>query len=282
MIEAHKPALFTLAEEGGVKMLWTTSIITGTIGAFCWPNIFLRLFMASSPREAKKSLFVAPICALVVVFFILAPTMGGTLLEGFPEDAQIGLFWMANKYGGPVMLAFVALFAASASLTTISTDSNALAIPLAKYVLQPLFKKTPIVRLSMITTAVICAVAMWIATMDVPQLNFFAIMLYNFIGQISIPIILGAYWKKTNKTGVILGLIVGCGFAFVNQFWASAFDWTGGWGGVTVGLILNLVIVVIVGFARGKQPHVDEMFEQFKLYDNAGRYWGKKDDAAAE
>lgn len=272
MISAHKPELLYLPKENGIEMLWITSIVTGTLGALCWPTGFQRLYLASSPRECKKTLYVAPICALVVVFLILVPAMGASLLEGHPADSQMTEFWIANQYSGAVALGLVTVFAGAAAMSTMAAVANCISIPFAKDILSLIWKKTSIVTLSKWTTFIVCLVAMFIATMDIPQLNFFAIMLYGFVCQCIVPIIGGVFWKKGNKIGASLGIAIGCICAVIQTFWPAAFSWSA-LGGVLIGIILNTVVFVICGFVLGKQDHVDEMFEVIKLYDNDGYYY---------
>jgi SSS family solute:Na+ symporter len=269
MVAAHKPALLEL--EGGTKTLWITSIITGTLGAICWPNSFLRLFMGSSPREDKKSLFFSPICAIVVVLLILMPTMGGRLLTGFPEDAQYGLFWIANEYGGPIILGAVAVFTICAALTTISTVANAISVPFAKDIVRVFFKKTDVLKLAKLTTAIVTVVAILLGTRNVPQLNFFAIMLYNFIVQAFVPQIIGTFFKRGNKIGAIAGMAVGCIVAVIYQFWPTVFGDLGAWA-VLLGLLANTIVFIVCGFVFGKPDHVDKLYENLRLYDNNGKY----------
>lgn len=271
MIEAANPELLYLPKAGGVEMLWVVSTITGVFGALCWPTGFQRLYLSSSPRESKKTIYVAPICSLVVVFLILAPAMGVSLLPGAPEDSQMAMFWLSNKYSGAVALGLVAIFAGAAAMSTISAVANCISVPFAKDILMPLFKNSSVVKLAKITTAGVFIVAMLIASIDIPQLNFFAIIMYGFVCQCIVPILGGVFWKKGNKIGAWAGMIVGCICALLENV-STVFDDTL-LGGTLIGIIANAAVFIVCGFIFGKQKHVDEMFEVLKLYDNDGEFY---------
>ena len=281
MLEANKPELIYVPKAGGIQMLWMTSIITGVLGTMAWPTGFQRLYLSSSPRETKKTIYVAPICCIVVCFLILAPAMGVSLMPDAPADSQIAAFWLANKYSGAVALGLVAIFAGAAAMSTISAVANCISVPFAKDVLSPLFRKTSIVSLSRITTVGVFLIAMSIASIDIPQLNFFAITMYGFVCQCIVPIVGGIFWKKGNKIGAWAGMIVGCVCALLQNL-TSVVDTTL-LGGVIIGIIANAVIFIICGFVFGKQKHVDEMFEVLKLYDNDGEFFPEENpDLAAK
>lgn len=277
MLEAHKPELMYLPDAGGVKVTFITATITGVLGGMCWPTGFQRLYLASSPRETKKSLYVAPICALIVAFFILAPALGISLMDDAPADSQIGLFWLANKVMGPVALGFVAIFAGAAAMSTISAVANCISIPFAKDILALIWKDTSIVKLSKWTTMGVTIVSILIALGDIPQLNFFAIMFYGFVCQCIVPMLGGTFWKRGNKQGAWAGMIVGCLMVTVDTF-------TGCFGGVgsLYGIAVNAIVFLICGGIFGKQDHVDELFEVIKLYDNDGNFFPEINPSLAE
>lgn len=275
MVNAHKPELLWLPE--GVKVSFITATITGVLGGMCWPTGFQRLYLASSPKETKKSLYVAPICALIVAFFILAPALGVSLMDGAPEDSQIGLFWLANEVMGPVALGFVAIFAGAAAMSTISAVANCISVPFAKDILSLIWKNTSIVTLSKWTTMGVSVVSILIALGDIPQLNFYAIMFYGYVCQAIVPMTGGTFWKRGNIQGAWLGMIVGMILVTVDTF-------TGCFAGVgpLYGIAANAIVFIICGFVFGKQKHVDELFEVIKLYDNEGRYFPETNPELAE
>ncbi|MDO4869728.1 MAG: sodium:solute symporter family protein [Bacillota bacterium] len=282
LIDANKPELFALSSEGGVgsvKLLWITSIITGTLGTFCWPTGFQRLYLASSPRETKKAMYVAPICALVVLTLILMPAMGVSLLPDPPADSQSAEFWLAGKYTGSVGVGLVSIFAGSAAMSTISAVANCISVPFAKDILEPIFKNVPRVTLARITTAAVFLISMIIASIDIPQLNFWAIIFYGFVCQCIVPIVGGVFWKRGNTIGSWLGVIVGCICALLAN--TTTIFANVPIGGVLTGIALNAIIYIICGFIKAPDAKVEELFEVPKLYDNDGNFYPEENPELA-
>ena len=271
MLAQHKPEAMVIGE--GSRFLWMSSIITGVLGSFCWPNVFRGLYMAKSPREVKKAVFVAPVAALIVAFFILTTAMGGRLLPGAPEDGQMGLFWIANEYGGPFILGLVALFAGAAAISTISSVSNGISIIFAKD-FAVFVNKDPkfILKSAKIATAIFGGIAILFAIQDLPQLMFMALMMYDCIVQCFIPLFGGMYWKRGNLQGTILGMLVGASIAVIGTFFPSLFSWCAVSVGI-LGLCVNLLIYIACGFIFKQQAHVKDMFEVLDHYDDNGVYW---------
>jgi len=283
LVEENKPNLLILDPEKGLNMMWVSAILTGTFGAFCWPNIFSRMFMTSSPRETKKAVLVAPFAALAIAIVILWLALGGRMTPGFPEDAQTGIFWMANQFGGPVALGLVAVFASSAAVSTISSACNGLAVLFAKNFFGNFLKtEQTVLRTAKITTFVLGVVAIGIATIDLPQLITIALGMYDCIVQAIVPLLIGMYWRKGNLIGAVSGLTVGSVIAIGSLLQPSLVAWTGGISGGLVGLGANAIIYVLCGFIFGKQSGTDEIFDVLKDYDEDGVKWTADGQPVAE
>jgi len=274
LVEANTPELLVLDEAKGLNLTWVSAILTGTLGGFCWLNIFSRLYMSSSPRETKKAVLLAPIAAIFIAIVILWLGLGGRQIEGFPEDAQTGIFWMANKFGGPIALGLVAVFASSAAVSTISSNANGVAVVLAKNVFGTMFQdQKQVLRLAKVMTLILGVLAIGIATLDIPQLITLALAMYDCVVQVIVPLILGLYWKKGNLKGAILGPLVGVTFAVSSLLIPSLVAWAGGISGGLIGLFFNAVIYILCGFIFGKQERTDELFSVLDQYDDEGMKW---------
>ena len=277
LVETNMPNLLILDPAKGFNTLWTGSILTGTLGAFCWPAIFNRIYMTTGPRETKKAVYVAPIAALFIALGILWLALGARTIPGFPADAQSGVFWIANQYGGPFALGLVAVFASFAAISTISGAANGIAVLLAKDIVGNFAKDDKnVLKSAKIITLILGVIAIVIATMGLPQLVAVALGMYDCIVQVIVPLFLGLYWKKGNLKGAIAGLSVGIIISVGALLNPSLVAWAGGYSGGIVGLGANLLVYVICGFAFGKQKHVDELFEVLKSYDDEGVKWLEK------
>jgi len=283
LVEKNQPDLLILNPDKGLNMMWVSAILTGTFGAFCWPNIFSRMFMTSSPRETKKAVLVAPIAALAIAIVILWLALGGRMIPGFPEDAQTGIFWMANEFGGPIALGLVAVFASSAAVSTISSSCNGIAVLFAKnFFGNVMTSEQSVLTTAKATTLVLGVVAIGIATIDLPQLITIALAMYDCIVQAIVPLLFGMYWKKGNLIGAALGLLVGSVIAIGSLLFPGLISWTGGISGGLVGLAANAIVYVICGFVFGKQSGTDEIFDVLKQYDDEGVKWDENGQIAVE
>ena len=120
---------------------------------------------------------------------------------------------------------------------------------------------------------------MIIASIDIPQLNFWAIIFYGFVCQCIVPIVGGVFWKRGNTIGSWLGVIVGCICALLANLttvFASVPI-----GGVLTGIALNAIIYIICGFVKAPDAKVEELFEVPKLYDNDGNYYPEENPELA-
>lgn len=274
LVERNRPELLILNPDTGLNIKWMSAILTGTFGAFCWSGIFARMFMTSSPRETKKAVFVAPVAALMIGIMILWLALGGRMLPGFPEDAQGGVFWMANQYGGPFALGLVGVFASAAAVSTISSNANSTAVLLAKNVVGHVTKDDKVILISAkLITLIVGIVSIAIATQELPKLITMALAMYDCVVQVIVPLLFGLYWRKGNLQGAVFGLMTGVIIALTSLLSPDLITWAGGVSGGIVGLVANAVVYVVCGYLFGKQDHVDELFTILEQYDDEGMKW---------
>lgn len=274
LVEQAKPQLLILDPSKQLHMLWTSAIITGTFGAYCWPSVFSRLYMTSSPRDTKKGVLFAPLAAIVIAMVILWLGLGSRMVPGFPADAQGGVFWLARHFGGPVVLGLVAVFASAAAVATISAAANAIAMLLAKNVVGVLAPSERSVLVSAkILTVVLGVSAMLVATIDLPQLITIALGMYDCIVQVIVPLLLGLFWRRGNLVGAIAGTSFGVAIAAGSLLYPSMIGWAGGLSGGAIGLFANVALYLAAGWLFGKPRHVDALFDILGRYDENGTKW---------
>ncbi len=78
-------------------------ILTGTIGGWCWPAIFVRLYTADGVRSLKKSAALAVPLALVFASALLAFGMLGSQIPGVTERPDEVIFIVSKEAGGAVV-----------------------------------------------------------------------------------------------------------------------------------------------------------------------------------
>ena len=267
IVEEFNPALLTLGALGG--RYWASVLITCTLGGFTIPGIFVRIYMADSPRSVKKAVLIAPIIGILIGYSILALGMGALTFDGFPADAQAGAFWMADKFGGAVFVGLIGILALAASMSTLAAVVNVASVLIAKDLvgtLAPRLDRKGLLKTARRLTILVGIAAILIATMDIPNLMFIALFMYDCSVQAFPVIFLGIYWKKANLPGAFVGMIVGVCWSLAGTFIPASIVWAGGWSGGMVGVFCNFAIMFIFGIFSKKDERVEELFQTLKTY----------------
>lgn len=267
IVEAFKPELLTLGPLGG--RYWASVLITCTLGGFTLPGLFVRIYMADSPRSVKKAVLIAPIVGILIGYTILVLGLGGLSFSDFPADPQAGAFWMAGKFGGAVFVGLVGILALAASMSTLAAVVNVASVLIAKDLVGTVASKMDrkgLFKMARKLTIGIGILAIFIATKDIPNLMFIAIFMYDCSVQGFPAIFLGMYWKRANMPGAAIGMLVGVFFSFAGSLAPASIAWAGGWSGGMIGLFFNAIIVIALGFILKKDERVEELFLTLKTY----------------
>lgn len=265
-VEQTQPQLLTLHSQLDGNR-WASNILVGILGEFCWPGIFCNLYVGENSNTFRKAIFISPLVGIVIVMFSLLLGLGGGLLEGFPAQGQLGLFFMASQFGGPVALALVGIAVLAACTATISGILSCAASLLTKdFELNKIGNDQDLLICAKKCTIIAGLVALWIATVDFPSLMSIAILMYDCVVQAIIPLLVGLYWKKSNLPGAAFGMLTGIGITLVGNIFPGTIVWAGGWSAGMLGLAFNLIIHVALGFALGKPEHVDALFQTISEY----------------
>ena len=195
--------------------------------------------------------------------------MGGLTFEGFPADPQAGAFWMSDRFGGPVFVGLMGILALAASMSTLAAVVNVASVLIAKDLVGTAvttMDRKSVFKAARILTIAIGVLAIFIATMNIPNLMFIAIFMYDCSVQ-GFPIIfLGLYWKKANLPGAFTGFIIGVIWSLLGYFAPGSIVWAGGWSGGMIGLFFNFLVMVIFGLFSKKDERVEEIFQTLKTF----------------
>lgn len=263
------PQLLVINEQVGYGG-WSSAIIAGSIGGMMMPGIFIRLYMTKGVKESKKAVLFVPLIGAIFTILLLWLGMGGSLLNGFPKDAQSGAFWIADQYGGPVAVGLMGIFALAASMSTISAATMTAAVMIGRNFLG-LFpiSENNLFKYSRWLTLVVGIIATLVATMEISRLVALILFVYDCIAQVSVPIILGLYWRRANVYGAFVGTAVGMVTVMFRDSLPWLTSWAGDWSAGMVGLLYNLILFVVVSLATKKQSHVDQLFDELASYRDA-------------
>ena len=100
-------------------------ILTGTIGGWCWPYIFVRLFTADGVRSLKKSAAIAVPVSLIFGVALLVFGMLGAQVSGVATQPNDVWFIVAQQAGGLWLLGLAGVIVLAASMGHIDGNIQA-------------------------------------------------------------------------------------------------------------------------------------------------------------
>lgn len=253
-LSALEPRMFALpgigSKEGPLYLF--SLLLTGTVGGWCWPYIFVRLFTAESVEALKKS---AAIAMPLSLFFGIALLLFGMLasalpsVAGKPEDVW---FIASQEAGGLVLLGLAGVILLAASMGHTDGNIQATGAQIANDLVGNYIRLDDrhLIVVSKVGMVALTALSAWLACLTLPALFTLAVLAYQGIIQLAVPQFLGIFWKRGNKVGAMAGLV--CGFLlvlvlelFFQELLSQAYGVTSG----VMALVLNLAIYVACAYA---------------------------------
>lgn len=246
--------------------VWSSAIITAAIGGMMNPGIFNRLYMADGVKSLKKAALASPIIASIFVTLLLWLGLGAGLFEGFPDDPQDGAFWFASEFGGALTLGLMGVFALAACMSTISGISVTASVLIGKHFLSSKLSDERRLKVTRLITLLIGAVAIIIATAEITSIVSIVIYIYEFLVQVSVPLILGLFWKRGNVYGAFSGMIAGTFIIVLFILFPSLSSFIDGFPFALIAIVVNLVLYLLISLLTPRHSHVNDMFNAVKNY----------------
>lgn len=244
-------------------------VITGALGSWCWPDIFVRLFTARSAQAVRNSAVKA--APLMFLFLAIMLTMS-MLAHQLPEVAAApdNVWFLTAAHGGPFVLALagIAVFAATVG------NVNAITAAVGTHTAQDIIhiggadeaKTTRTARIAVVG-ATLLAIAGAVLTVNVTAgLLTLALASYQGIVQLAPALYLGIFWRKGNAAAAAGGMLVGFAVAVVLQFvYPVSIPALGGLTSGVVGLIANTLVYVVLAYAlpqdERERARIDSLFD---------------------
>jgi solute:Na+ symporter, SSS family len=268
-LETLNPKMFTLptfgSKEGPLYLF--SLLLTGAVGGWCWPFIFVRLFTADSVKSLKKSaalamplsLFFGIVLLLFGIFASILPSVAAR-----PEDVW---FLASQEAGGTVLLGLAGVVLLAASMGHTDGSIQATGAQIANDLIGNYreLNHKQLILVSKIGMAVLTALSAWLACLDLPALFSLAVLAYQGIIQLAVPQFLGIFWKRGNKQGAIAGMVVGFATALALELlFPNVLTLFYGLSSGVMALVVNLVIYIAVAFllpqSVEEQQRVEELF----------------------
>jgi SSS family solute:Na+ symporter len=227
-------------------------IFTGTLGGWCWPSIFVRLYTADGVKSLKKSAAICiPLGSLFYGSLVIMAILASTLPEIAKNPDQVW-FILSRQAGGPFLLGIAGVIVLAASMGNIDGAIQATGAQIANDLVGN-YRKLPhgqLVWIAKGAMVLITLFAAWLSCLELPKLFTLAVLAYQGIIQLSVPQFLGIVWKRGNKAGAIGGMVGGFITAVSLEVYSPGpLPWAFGLTSGVIGLAVNLLIYVVAAYA---------------------------------
>lgn len=246
---------------------WMAIVISSGLGGFMWPWVYNKLFAADSIKTIKQSVLFAPTLGIISFGLLFLVAMALHPLPFAQQSPQEALFWIHSE-AGAWPLAFFAVLVMAASLGTVSGILNAMSTAisgdLAQVLKKDISEKTAL-NIARGSVVIMSLGALIGASLREGQLVFLALMTYQGMIVLSPVVLLGLYWKRANKIGAISGFLAGMLVSFGLTLTDPAFIQTYGWTPGVYGFLTTLGIMLLTGWLRPIEPHVEKLWQDIVL-----------------
>lgn len=249
-LDAAKFAIPSWGSKEGPLYLFSL-VLTGALGGWCWPYIFVRLFTADGVRSLKKSAALAVPLSLV---FGVALLLFGMLASPLPEvAAKPSEVWfiVSHQAGGLWLLGLAGTVLLAASMGHIDGNIQATGAQIANDLVGNYWQldTRQLIVLSKLGMLALTVLASWLACLELPALFTLAVLAYQGIIQLAVPQFLGIFWRRGNKYSAIAGMSTGFLTAVGLELgYPGSLPWAWGLTSGTLALIVNLAVYVALAY----------------------------------
>jgi len=227
-----------------VPWVMSTLLLTG-LGFYMWPHMFSTAFSAKSDQVIKKNAIIMPLYQIPILLVFM---VGFTALLIIPEikNGDMAFMELVKKTYPPWFLGFVgaagAVTAMVPSAILVLSAATLLAKNVYKAGFNPQAGEESVMQLSRILVLVIMTAALIMAICFPNELVNLLIMGYDGVCQFFPGVVLGLFWRRVTKVGVMAGLLTGIGT--VGVLIIGGYDPFFGLNAGFVGLALNTIVTI--------------------------------------
>lgn len=247
-------------------------VLTGALGGWCWPDIFVRLFSAKSTKTIQQSAVQA---APLMLVFGTSLLLLSFLASSYPgvKEAPDEVWFIVSGVGGVLMVTFAGICVVGATMGNVGANLQALGTQTANDVLG-IARKTrqdspKSAKIVVIVLTVVSALGA-LALKDVSSgLIVLALISYQGIVQLAPTLFLGIFWRRGNAVSAIAGMLTGFVTASILQWlYPVSIPWLDGLTSGVAALVLNALVYVICAFAirqsTEERSRVEQLFDHLK------------------
>jgi SSS family solute:Na+ symporter len=256
LIEQKPNHLIFPGAAGHMDTLWvmSTVLLTG-LGFYMWPHVFGSAFSARSAKIIKRNAIIMPFYQIPILLVFM---VGFTALLVIPnlKNGDLAFLALVKETYPPWFLGFVGAAGAVTAMVPASILVLFASTLLAKNVYQlgfnPRAGEESVMKLSRLMVLVISFIALLFALYFPNALVNLLLIGYNGVSQFFPGVVLGIFWKKVHRLGVICGLATGFGLAAFLVF--GRHDPLLGMNAGFVALMVNAVITVLMSLFLKHHP----------------------------
>ncbi|WP_295035360.1 sodium:solute symporter [uncultured Microbacterium sp.] len=246
---------------------------TGVLGAWSWPDVFVRLFAVRSPRSVQRSAVqAAPILLLfsggLIIVELLATSM--------PEVAKAPdyVWFTLAGLGGVGLVTAAGICVVGATMGNVGANLQAIGTQIANDVVgggrdEARSESSRGAKIAVAVVTIVSAVIAMSTANLVSGIFLLAIISYQAICQIAPTLLLGIFWRRGTATAATSSMIVGIVVAGVLQvLYPNSVPWLAGLTSGVAGLIVNTAVYIGVSLlhpaSRAERLRVDTLFDGLK------------------
>ncbi len=255
LLEKYPGHLTFPGTTAGMDTLWvmSTVLLTG-VGFYMWPHVFGSAFSAKSAQTIKRNAIIMPFYQIPILLVFMVGFTALLVLPGLKNGDMAFLELVHKTYPGWFM-GFIGAAGAVTAMVPASVLVLFAATLLVKNVYQAAFAPTAgekrILRLSRFMVLVIMAAALIFALRFPNALVNLLLIGYDGVSQFFPGVVLGLFWKRVTRAGVLAGLVTGIGIAVVLVF--GKHDPFLGMNAGFVALVVNATVTVLVSLLSRRE-----------------------------
>ncbi|MGB8952556.1 MAG: sodium:solute symporter family protein [Candidatus Aminicenantales bacterium] len=231
-----------------MDVLWVMSTVLLTaLGFYMWPHVFGSAFSAKSDKIIKRNAIIMPFYQIPILLVFMIGFTALLVLPGL-KNGDTAFLEIVHKTYPKWFMGFIGAAGAVTAMVPASVLVLFASTLLAKNVYQagfhPAAPEERVMRLSRIMVLVVMTLALVFALCFPNALVNLLLIGYDGVSQFFPGVVLGLFWKKVQKTGVICGLAAGVVLVAFLVF--SGHDPFLGMNAGFVALAVNGMIAVVV------------------------------------
>ncbi|MDP5225684.1 MULTISPECIES: sodium:solute symporter family protein [Arthrobacter] len=271
---AVNPALLSLPPlDSPVGPLYLFSLVlTGLLGAWSWPDLFVRLFSVESPRGVQKSAVQAAPLLFLFSGALTTVTLLATTVPGVTEAPDTTWFILAGL-GGVGLVTAAGICVVAATMGNVGANLQAIGTQLANDVVRPGRAagagSAEGAKIAVAAVTVVSAIAA-LATANVTSgLFILALISYQAICQLAPMLLLGIFWRRGTALAANASMITGILVAvYFEVNYPLSVPWLGGLTSGGVGLVVNLMVYLAISLLKpaptAERERVNRLFDSLK------------------